>query len=411
MRDLVRQIVENYKSPKLEGQEEGYVVFSGQEPDSQQPVSIKILPRVLGQDPEIAKRFEALSRAIRQLNHPNIVAVRKMAAESGLPYMVTRTIEKGQNLAARLSQPWPVDAAADVVMQAGQALEHAYNKGVVHGSLSPDNILVQDQGRILVAGFGLSELLEMVGARSQAEDSPYLAPERLAGKPADARTDVYSLGAILYRLLAGRAPQVVRGQVLPPSRFNPDVPQAMDQVAIRALAPAPQDRYPDVKAFVAALGAVALAPAVQKVTAERTVTNCPRCGAKNQTGRFCRKCGYRLQRETGAPPPLAQSKLDEPIQITRIEVGQMEIGAGVEVHDTTIAQAMTVASGDVADQFPDPLPMPQLDARGLWPTASEGSLLAMPEPPSMPVIDWAEIAPPMPEVPVIEDAAIVGEQH
>jgi serine/threonine protein kinase len=411
MRDLVRQIVDEYKSLELEGQEEGYVLFVGQEPDTRLSVRIQILPRLLGDDPQIATRFRGLAQAIRQLNHPNIATIREVGEKAGLPYIVTRAIEKAQPLAAKLDQPWAVDAAADLVMQTGQAMEHAYKKGVVHGSLSPENVVVQDSGQVKVTDFGLSELLDLVGVQARQAASPYLAPERTAGEQASAPADVYSLAAILYGLLAKRSPQVVQGQVLPPSRFNPDVPETMDRVVVKALAPDPTDRYPDVRSFLAALGSVTLAPLVKRPEPTEGKVRCPQCGAGDQTGRFCRKCGMRLKRPVVAPPPLpGKSKLDEPIQITTIDVGRIEVGSGIEMQQTTIAQPMSVATGEGSGMFPEALPMPQAALEDLWPTMGDQDMIAMPEPPSMPVIDWAEIAPPMPEVPTIEDIS-VGEEN
>lgn len=410
MRDLIRQIVDGYKSLKLEGQDEGYVLFYGQEPDTRLPVQIKILPRLLGEDPQIAARFRDLAQAIRQLNHPNIASVQDVGEKAGLPYIVTWAIEKAQPLAARLDQPWAVDSAADLVMQVGQALEHAYNKGVVHGSLSPENVVVQDDGRVRVTDFGLRELLDLVGAQATQAASPYLAPERRAGQEASPPADVYSLAAILYGLLAKRSPEIVQGQVLPPSRFNPDVPADMDRVVVKALAPKPADRYPDVRSFVAALGAVTLAPAVKEAQPARAQTRCSQCGARGQTGRFCRKCGASLRQPVRVPPPTpAESKLDEPIQVTTIDVGRIEVGAGVHLEQTTIAQPMHVATDEQAEMFPEPLPMPQVDLEDLGSGWGDQPLIAMPEPPAMPVIDWAEIAPPMPEVPAMEDIAVPEE--
>ncbi len=410
MRDLVRQVVENYKSLKLEGQEEGYVLFSGEAPDTRQRVWIKVLPRLLGSDPQIAERFRRLANAIRQLNHPNIAATQEVGDKAGLPYVVTRAIERARPLAERLNQPWAVDAVADLVMQVGQALEHAYNKGVLHGSLTPDNVLVQDNGRVTVTDLGLAGLLDLVGVHIKQAASPYRAPEQVEGGPADPRADVYSLAAIAYNLLAKRGPQVVQGQVLPPSRFNPDVPPEMDNVLLKALAPNPADRYPDVKSFLAAFGAITLAPAIKKVQPAVAEGRCPRCGAEKQTGRFCRKCGARLEKpkrpapaEQPARPTPARSKLDEPIQITRVEVGHIEVGKGIEMHPTVIARPMSVASGDLTAQFPEPVPMPQIDAEALWSWVSDAAQISMPEPPPMPAIDWGEIAPPMPPVPSIED--------
>lgn len=409
MRDLIRQIVDGYRSLKLEGQDQGYVVFSGQDPDSRESVSIKILPRLLGEDPDILRRFQALARAIRQLNHPNIISVRKVGEEAGLPYLVTRALERIQPLASRLDQPWAVDAAADLVMQAGAALEHAYNKGVVHGHLTPEEIVVEENGRVYVSDLGLNELLSLLGTQAKEVASPFLAPERTAGEPARAPSDVYSLGAILYALLAHRPPQAVGGQILPPSRFNSDVPEAMDRVVVKALAPDAADRYPDVKSFIAALGSVSLTARREKPPAAAAGRRCPRCGTPNQAGRFCRKCGARLPKretiESAERLPPQKSVLDEPIQITHIDVGSIDVGKGIEVQPTVIAQPMPVATGDVQEQFPELLPMPQLDLQALWPGLDDEPPVAMPEPLSMPSIDWAEVAPPMPEVPTIEDIA------
>lgn len=431
MRDLIRQILQGYKSLNLEKQDEGYVVFTGTEPETQQSVSIKIMPHLLGSDPQIAARFNGLARAIRQLNHPNIASVRKVGEQAGLPYVITRTLEKGHALAASLDQPWAVDTAADVVMQTGRALEHAYNKGIVHGGLTPDNVVLDESGRVQVTDFGLSDLIDLVGGSAKRATSPYLAPERIAGTPADSRADVYSLAAILYSMLTKRQPQVVKGEVLPPSRFNPDVPQAMDDVVVRALAPDPEARYPDVKTFLVAFGSTTLVPAKAKAQAPVPSGTCPRCGAENQAGRFCRKCGLRMEPAKPVAPsrpapakPAARSRpaparpaapapersiLDEPIQITRVEVGQIEVGKGVEVQDTVIAQPSAVISSDLEVEFPELLEIPRLDLESLWPSLGDQAMIAMPEPPAMPDIDWAEIAPPMPEVPSIADIAIQEE--
>ena len=454
MRDMIRQIVSAYQSLKLEGQGDGYVLFVGKEPDNKQPVTIKVLARTLDRDPQITARFRTLSQTIRQLNHPNIAAIREVGEKGGLPYLVTRVIERAKPLTDRLNQPWAVDEAADLIMQVGQALEHAYNKGLVHGSLSPEGVIVQPDGRVTVGDFGLAQLLDLVGVQLKQSASPFAAPERAAGQAPDPRSDVYSLAAILYTLLAHRPPQMVQGEVLAPSRFNPEVPPAMDNLAVKALALDPAERYPDVKAFVAALGAVTIAPAVTKTKPAATGQRCPQCGTENQTGRFCRTCGTRLPEVTPTPGPATaakaaapstaktaapstakkaaapstaraatpsktgredrepaarpSSKASEPIQITTINVGSVEVGRGIEIEQTVIATPMEVATGELAEMFPKPLTMPQVDMSGLAPAADQ-SLITMPEPPLMPVIDWADIAPPMPEVPTIEDIPINRE--
>jgi hypothetical protein len=278
--------------------------------------------------------------------------------------------------------------------------------------LTPENIVVQDDGRIQVTDFGMSELLELVGGETKKAATPYMAPERAAGEAADGRADVYSLAAILYSMLTKRQPQLVKGKVLPPSRFNPDVSPAIDKVVVKALAPDSAARYPDVKTFLAALASTMLVPAADQPQAVAPDGPCPHCGAEKQRGRFCRKCGLRLVQPAPAgpsAPSLEESVLDEPIQVTKVEVTGFALGAGVELTETDIAQPMPVASDELAGEFPEPLEMPKMDIQALWPSQGGQPMIAMPDPPAMPAIDWAEIAPPMPEVPVIEDIPIDRE--
>jgi serine/threonine protein kinase len=411
MKELIRQIVAGYKSVSLEGEDQGYIVFQGKEPDTRQVVDIKILPQILAQDPKLARRFEGLARTIRQLNHPSIAAVRKVGEEEGLPYLITRVLEKAQPLAAKLNQPWAVDAAADVVMQVGQAMEHAYNKGIVHGTLTPDNIAVADNGRVWVNDFGLTEVQELVGVQLKEASSPFLAPERRSGAKADARADVYSLAAVLYSMLANGPPELVDGEIVPPSQFREDLSPEMDAVVIKALSSNPEDRYPDVHSFLAAFGAVTLAPKVTRVEKTASGIRCSQCGADNQTGRFCRKCGGRMQRESkpASAPSMPEDILDEPILRTKIDVGSLGVGEGIQMTDVEIFRPTPVATGEVLNLFPEAPVVPRIEVKALQSVMGDRLVLAMPEPPSMPEIDWADIAPPMPEVPVFDDDATNAE--
>jgi len=410
MRDLIRKIVDGYKSVSLQGQDHGYVVYQAKEPDTRQAVTIKILPQLLAQDPKLARRFEGLARTIRQLNHPNILSVRKVGEEEGLPYLITRALEKAQPLTVKLNQPWAVDAAADVVMQVGQALDHAYGKGIVHGSLTPDSIALESNGRVMVSDFGLTEVQELVGVRLKEVSSPFLAPERGEGDKADAPADVYSLAAVLYSMLANRPPEVVAGQVLPPSQFRKDIPPEMDAVVVKALSPNPKDRYPDVRSFLTAFGAITLAHSVKKAVTPSTTNRCSNCGARNQTGQFCRKCGNSLDREKeDVPAAQPASVLDEPILRTKVDVGSLVVGRGIQMHDVVIFRPSPVATGDVLDLFPKAPEVPRIEVKVLQSVMGERLVLPMPEPLPMPSIDWGDIAPPMPEVPVIEDIPIDAE--
>jgi hypothetical protein len=106
---------------------------------------------------------------------------------------------------------------------------------------------------------------------------------------------------------------------------------------------------------------------------------------------------------------LGKSVLEQPIQVTRVEVGHVEVGKGVEMTETLIAQPAPVTSGELDVEFPAPLEMPRLDMQQLWPSLGGEPMITMPEPPAMPVIDWAAIAPPVPKVPTTEESLSAGE--
>ena len=212
-------------------------------------------------------------------------------------------------------------------------------------------------------------------------------------------------------MLANRPPQSAEGQVLPPSHFNGDVPPAMDAVVVKALAPDPGDRYPDVRSFMKAFGAVSLAPVVKKALTVTDKGRCPNCGAGNQTSRFCRKCGSPLQQadEDGASHMTSDDVLAQPIQITKIDVGSVEVGAGDTVAGHRHRQAHVGSDRRCARPVPRALEVPTIVPEDLWAFVLDLAPVVMPEPPPMPTIDWAEIAPPMPEVPTFDDSLVDPE--
>jgi hypothetical protein len=215
-------------------------------------------------------------------------------------------------------------------------------------------------------------------------------------------------------MLANRPPEFDGERVVPPSYFNAEVPPAMDAVVVKALSLSPGDRYPDARSFMKEFGAVSVAPAVAKALTVTAEGRCPNCGARDQTSRFCRKCGTPLQHPVAEKATKEARHIygelhDEPIQITKIDVGSVEVGKGVELQDTVIAKPRVVATGELLDLFPEPLEIPTIAAQDLWETVFDLAPIAVAEPPPMPVIDWAEIAPPMPEVPTFEDSPVEQE--
>jgi hypothetical protein len=416
-RTLIRQIVSGYENVRLREQEaDGSVVIEARESQSRLPVLIRIFPMLLDSDPEIADKFRRLAQAIRQLNHPTIVRG-QLGEESGLPYAVSEALQKLHPLAQRLDQPWAVDTVADLAESVGHALEHAYRRGVVHGELNPDNILLDEEGQVHVSELGLAQLGELMGSSLRDSMSPYLAPERVAGQPANPASDVYSLGVIVYALLARRLPSRQEGELVPVRRFNGQVSPALDAALARALAENPVDRYASVGDFLDALRSAAVRTRREPAAVQEGV-RCPTCGSPNQTGYYCRSCGTQLRparRPKARAAPATKkpaSKLDEPIQQTRIHIGTgARVLQPIETTRVEFDGPVTVAGDEISEDFPEPLPMPRLELEDLWPETSGQPPIVMPEFLPMPDVRWDTLVPPLPEVPRPDEVEVLEDEE
>lgn len=183
-------------------------------------VAIKVVPRRYATDPERLRRFEQEAHAVAALSHPNILAVFDVGTYDGAPFLVTELLE-GETLGEQLrSGPLPVRKAIDVAVQAAHGIAAAHEKGIVHRDLKPANIFLTSDGRVKILDFGLAKLVEQNGVSLSEPESPtrsvtteggmvlgtvgYMSPEQVRGKPADARSDIFALGTILYEMLSGR---------------------------------------------------------------------------------------------------------------------------------------------------------------------------------------------------------------
>ncbi len=407
-RSLIRQIVGPYENVRLREQgADGSVIVEARDSKNSQPVTIRIFPTLLGSEPQISSRFRRLAEAVRQLNHPIIVGS-EIGEESGLPYAVTQVLQRLHPLAQRIDQPWAVETVAGLAESVGEALEHAFRRGVMHGNLNPDNILLDEEGQVRITDLGLSQLKDLLGGSVRDTVSPYLAPEHAAGQPATPASDVYSLGVIVYALLARRLPAAEGGKLVPASQFNADLTPRLDAVLERALSVDPEKRYPSVGEFVGDLRQAAV-PTVATLGEARDAVRCPNCGTAGQTGRYCRTCGRQLRpakRPSTAsmqPPAVPKSKLDEPIQQTRIEIGSgAEVLRPIETTPIQFDVPVAVAGDSISADFPEPLPMPQLSLEQLWPETSGHPPIVMPAFLAMPEVNWEDLVPPPSEVPELD---------
>jgi eukaryotic-like serine/threonine-protein kinase len=234
-------------------------------------VALKILHDHYSGDDEFVERFKREARAVAQLSHPNIVTVIDRGETAGRQFIVFEYID-GENLKELLvrSGRLPVDRALELALQIARGLAFAHEQGLVHRDVKPQNVLLNGDGKAKVTDFGIARSRDVEHGVTQTGTvlgtSNYIAPEQASGQPVDAQTDVYSLGVVLYELLAGDVPfpgenfvSVAMKHVNepPPNLLDVrrDVPLRVAAAVDRALEKDPRQRFPSMDAFGAELEA------------------------------------------------------------------------------------------------------------------------------------------------------------
>jgi hypothetical protein len=341
---MVRRAIALYQATSSRG---GQAAVNWQfSPDGRQSVQVLPMPTNSAQQHafvEFSRRLESVT-----MNHPRLAPVLEAAVQQGYPFLAARVGEGFQSLTRRFGLPLEPQQAMRIAEQVTSALEYAHYRGMIHGSFDLNDILVNEQGQASLLGVGVEQLRQRLGVTGVTVLSPLLPPEVESGtQPADMRTDVFAMGALLYILLTGRVPAA--GQQIQLSQSIPSVPVAVDAVLTKALAVNSQERYPSLLEMNRDLRVALRAP--------RAVTRPSTPAQRSVDAAPARR----------SPPPASHS-----------------------------APQPARAPGTTPDGFPEPLPMPDIDFSSLnqaleMPEVAAWVQIEIPPAPEIPKVDWAEL--------------------
>ena len=240
-------------------------------------VAIKILKSDLAQNEEFRRRFNAESQAVAQLSHPNIVSVYDVSRSGDMEYIVMELIDGitlKQYMEKRGQLNWR--ESLHFITQIMRGLSHAHSRGIIHRDIKPQNIMVLRDGSVKVADFGIACLADSAQTLTQEAlgSVHYISPEQARGDRPDARSDIYSSGVVLYEMLTGRLPfegesavsvaiQHLSSIPLAPREINPDIPEQLELICMKAMAPDLEHRYQSADAMIADLEAFRKNPEVE----------------------------------------------------------------------------------------------------------------------------------------------------
>jgi serine/threonine protein kinase len=243
-------------------------VYKAYQPSMDRNVAIKVLPRQLAESAEFTARFQQEAHIIARLEHPHILPVFDFGESDGVTYFVMRYLDAGTLKTKMEAGPLSWNEIDRFFTQLAEALNYAHGHGIVHRDLKPANALVDEEDNLFLTDFGIAKLLESASPRLTQTDAimgtpAYISPEQAKAETVNQRSDIYSLGIILYEMVTGSVPFVadtplavilkhISDPLPPPSVIKKDIPEPIERVILKALAKEPGDRYATAAEFLSA---------------------------------------------------------------------------------------------------------------------------------------------------------------
>lgn len=262
------QMLGPYRIISQVGQGGMATVYKAYQASMDRNVAIKVLPRQLAESPEFAARFQQEARIIARLEHPHILPVFDFGESDGVTYFVMRYLEAGTLKTKMEAGPLSLNEIDRLFTQLAEALNYAHGHGIIHRDLKPANALIDESGNLFLTDFGIAKLLESASPRLTQTDAimgtpAYISPEQARAEKVNQRSDIYSLGIILYEMVTGSVPFIadtplavilkhISDPLPPPSIVKKDIPQPIERVILKALAKEPDDRYATAAEFLSA---------------------------------------------------------------------------------------------------------------------------------------------------------------
>ncbi|MFC1475477.1 protein kinase [Candidatus Zixiibacteriota bacterium] len=222
-------------------------VYRARQPALDRQVAVKVLRSNFLTNADLRRRFVSEAKILARLSHPNIIHVIDAGTEGEWAYYVMEYVEGIDYKQILREKEKTLNEKLDIIIQTLKGLEYAHNNGVIHRDLKPANIMVDRAGHARLADFGIAHLFARPGAEQETQTGDlmgtpaYMAPEqRTSAKNVDVRSDIFSMGVILYETITGKKPL---GRVRPPSELNPEAPRSLDEIVLTCLEQDPDDRH------------------------------------------------------------------------------------------------------------------------------------------------------------------------